>query len=147
MRNTSLLIATVVVAVLFSHPAYADELCRSLGVAASNGDITEMSGLIASGADVNCTYTASYVDSDTGKTETYTATPLNEAAYSARMKPVQLLLSHGANVNIRDSYGHTPLDEVDIALEDMIWGDASEQEFNEGEEVYRLLKNAGATHN
>ena len=146
MRNASLSLASLAFAMMFAHPVYADERCSSLGDAASSGDTNEMSRLIASGVGVNCTYTASYVDSDSGETVTYTSTPLIEAAYAARMKPVQRLLSQGANVNIRDGYGHTPLDEVDMALEDMFW-DASEREFEEGEEVYRLLENAGARHN
>jgi hypothetical protein len=105
-----------------------------------------MSALIKSGVKVNCTYMASYVRERDGKTITYSTTPLNEAAYLARLVPVQFLLSHGANVNHADAKGYKPLDSVDQAAEEMFFFGATKQALDEAEAVYRLLKAAGATH-
>ncbi|MBT3556215.1 MAG: hypothetical protein HN644_06840 [Rhodospirillales bacterium] len=127
--------------------AYASEPCRALGDAASKGDTGKMSALINSGINVNCTYTGSYVSDEGGKTISYSTTPLNEAAYLARVVPVKLLLSHGANVNYADAEGYKPLDAVSYALDDMVlYEDTTPQEWEEGEAVFQLLEDAGATY-
>ncbi len=127
--------------------ARANESCRALGDAASKGDTVQMSALIDSGVNVNCTYTGSYVSEESGKTTTYSSTPLNEAAYLAKIAPVTLLMSHGANVNYPDAEGYKPLDTVDYALEDMfLYEDTTPQEWEEGEAVFHLLEDAGATY-
>lgn len=142
MRGSCLLIALILIGLTLAHPAKADSQCAALGVAAYEGDASRMSALIASGVNVNCSYTGSFVEESTGNTVTYTSTPLNEAAYAARLKPVQVLLSHGANVNIRDGYGHTPLYNVDMALEEIFYL-GTEDEYNEADAVFSLLKQAG----
>ena len=58
-----------------------------------------------------------------------------------------LLMSHGANVNYPDAEGYKPLDTVDYALEDMfLYEDTTPQEWEEGEAVFHLLEDAGATY-
>lgn len=146
MRSAFIFFALVFIVMTLTQPAHASEPCRALGDAASKGDTVQMSALINSGVNVNCTYTASYVSKKSGKTMTYSSTPLNEAAYFARTAPVQLLLSHGANVNYADADGYKPLDGVDMALEEMFYFGATDQEINEGEAVFRLLETAGGTY-
>ena len=124
----------------------ANDPCKALGDAASKGDTLRMSALINSGVNVNCTYAGSYVDEESGKTVTYSSTPLNEASYLARIAPVKLLLSHGANVNYSAPNGDKPLDIVEITLEEMFWFGATDQEIDEGEAVFRLLEKAGGTY-
>jgi hypothetical protein len=71
--------------------------------------------LIASGVNVNCSYTGSYVK-DSGESVTYVSTPLNAAAWGGSLETVRLLLSHGANVNLEDGDGSTPLHTADEFL-------------------------------
>jgi len=42
-------------------------------------------------------------------------TPLHEAARNGRTEVVQMLLEHGADVNVKNSLGNTPLDEAIFA--------------------------------
>jgi hypothetical protein len=100
----------------FAIPAQANGQCEALTEAASNGDRDRTAALIASGVSVNCSYTGSYVEKDSGKTVTYISTPLNDVAWGDSHESVRLLLSHGANVNLKDGNGRTPLYNADDFL-------------------------------
>ena len=56
---------------------------------------------------------------------------------------MRLLLSHGANVNIKDGNGRTPLYNADDFLLFLDFMGGSDKEWDDAEEVYRLLKEAG----
>lgn len=87
--------------------------------AAKSGDIKNVKGLIASGADVNARDKAGW-------------TPLHLAAENGYMKMASLLLANGANVNARCNLGTSPLHMA-------AW--------NGNVEIVRVLLNNGADVN
>ncbi|MBL6934145.1 MAG: hypothetical protein ISR48_01920 [Alphaproteobacteria bacterium] len=149
MRTAPVFFALMFVGAILGPPvARANGQCEALAKAAFEGDSVRAEALIASGVSVNCSYTSSYVDEDTGKTITKSSTPLNRAAWGGFSKSVRLLLSHGANVNLKDGNGYTPLYNANLSLlylsDDPIFGmGSSDEEWEEAEEIYRLLKQAG----
>lgn len=143
MRTSLLCFASMFVCSTFAFAANAGSPCETLSTAAAKGENGQVLALINSGVSVNCSYTGSYVKKSTGKTVTYSSTPLNEAAYWGGIKTVRLLLSYGANVNLTDGRGHTPLYNADMGLEDLYWGDGSDQEIRDADEAYETLKKAG----
>jgi len=124
-------------------PAWASDGCLDLTEAVMDGNTQRAKQLIASGVSVNCSFTDSHVNEDSGETYTHTSTPLNIAAGEGYLNAVRFLLGQGANVNTRDGAGHTPLYNVDDQLFflEMMW--ASDEEFEEAEAIYDLLKRAG----
>ncbi len=143
MRKTPVFFALMLIGATFGFGAQANAQCSELSKAAYQGDSGRTEALIASGVSVNCSYTGSYVDKDSGKTVTYVSTPLNKTAWGGSQKSVRLLLSHGANVNLKDGNGHTPLynaDDYPLFLDFM---GGPDQAWEDAEEIYRLLKQAG----
>ena len=50
-------------------------------------------------------------------------------------------------MNYADAEGYKPLDAVSYALDDMVlYEDTTPQEWEEGEAVFQLLEDAGATY-
>lgn len=143
MRKAPVFFSLMLIGATFAFPARANGQCEALTEAASNGDSGRTAALIASGVSVNCSYTGSYVEEDSGKTVTYISTPLNDAAWGGSQESVRLLLSHGANVNIKDGNGRTPLYNADDFLLFLDFMGGSDKEWDDAEEVYRLLKEAG----
>ena len=141
MRTPTALLAFLFMLVSFS-PAQANGQCSDLSKAAYEGDSGRTAALIASGVSVNCSYTGKYVK-DNGKTVTYVSTSLNTVAWGGRHESVRLLLSHGANVNLKDGNGHTPLYNADDYLLYLDTMGRTKEEWEEAEEIYRLLKRAG----
>lgn len=77
--------------------AHAQDVNEALLVAARKSDVAAVKELLAKGADVNA------------KTQ-YGATPLSYACDRGNLEIVKLLLEHGANVNVKDTfYKATPL--------------------------------------
>ena len=143
MRRTPLFFALMLIGATFGFGARANAQCSELGEAAYEGDSGKVEALIASGVSVNCSYTGSYVDSDSGKTVTYVSTPLNTMAWAGTHESVRLLLSHGANVNLKDGNGRTPLYNADdfLLFLDVMGG--TDEEWEDAEEIFRLLEQAG----
>ena len=71
--------------------------CMSIQTAARFGNMAEVKKQLAWGVSPNT------------RTLTYLVSPLHEAAGSGYANVVELLLEHGANVNITDEGGSTPL--------------------------------------
>jgi len=142
MKRPAILFAALLTSLMSLGSAWAGSGCYDLTDAAMDGDTQRAKQLIASGVSVNCSFTDSYVDDD-GNNHTYTSTPLNIAAGEGYLNAVRFLLSQGANVNMKDGSGHTPLDNIDDQLFflEMMWAD--EEEFEEPDAVYKLLKDAG----
>lgn len=90
IRKTGLLL------VLLAFAAGLAGCATPLESAAGKGDIKEMERLIAAGANVNETSTASF-------------TALHYAALSGQVKAARLLVEKGADVNAKDMDGVTPL--------------------------------------
>jgi len=142
----SSIFASIFACVVFASPAKADGQCHDLGEAAFKNDSAQVSALIVAGADVNCSYTGSYISESTGATITFVSTPLNDAAYAGALQIVRLLLSHGANVNLTDGNGHTPLYNADEYGADMYLGGGTDQEMKAATELYDLLEQAGGVN-
>lgn len=86
-----------VIAVLLPIAVGADDINEELLTAGRKGDAEAVKALLAKGADVNA------------KTR-YGATALSYAADKGHLGVVRILLDHGANVNVKDTfYGETPL--------------------------------------
>ncbi len=143
MRKVPVFFAVMLIGATLGSPAEANDQCSDLSKAAHDGDSAKTAALISSGVSVNCSYTGSYVDDDTGKTVTYISTPLNTAAWGGHPKSVRLLLSHGANVNIKDGDGRTPLFNADDYLFFLEFMGGTDEEWEEADEIYRLLEQAG----
>ena len=72
---------------------------RPLHVAASRGNMDEVTALVEAGAEVNA-------PGDLGNT------PLHEAVGQGHLATVQFLLDHGASVDVQNELGETPLDKA-----------------------------------
>jgi len=143
MKRPAILFASLLISLMTLGPAWASDGCLELTKAAMDGNTQRAKQIIASGVSVNCSFTDSHVNEDSGEVYTHTSTPLNIAAGEGYLNTVRFLLSQGANVNMRDGDGHTPLNNVDdlqFFLE-MMWAD--DDEFEEAEAIYHLLKQAG----
>ena len=64
---------------------------KQLLLAAKHGDVSEMTTLLDSGADVNTRHTLGW-------------SPLHTAVVNGNLQGVQLLLERGADVNMRDEF-------------------------------------------
>ena len=71
---------------------------ETLHDACDKGDIETVKQHLASGADVNA------------KDDAFRATPLNWAAFGGHKEIVELLISEGADMNVKCSNQNTPLD-------------------------------------
>lgn len=143
MRKTAVFFALILIVSTFASPAEAESQCEALSDAAHDGDSGKMEALIASGGSVNCSYSGSYVEEDTGKTVTYVRMPLHHEISWGHLEAVRLLLSHGANVNLRNNAGNTPLDVIIIHIAGLEWMGASDEEWEDAEEIERLIRQAG----
>ena len=76
------------------------EPAKSLHYAAANGNLEQVKSHVLRGADVSA------------MDERLAGTPLHLAAYYGRPDVVQFLISKGANVNARNKWNRTPLDEA-----------------------------------
>ena len=72
--------------------------------AAAHGRLETMRVLIKAGADVNARAGSLPHGTSTGR-----ETPLYEAAFWGKAAMVQFLLKHGADPNLKDAYGRSPL--------------------------------------
>lgn len=142
MRKPTIFFALMLIGATFASPAQANSQCEALSVAAYEDDRARVAALIASGVSVNCSYSGSYVSDSTGKTVNYTTTPLSNMAWGGTAKSVRLLLSHGADVNIKDGDGNTPLDIVEEFI-DLPSVAITREEWEEAEKIYRIIKQAG----
>ncbi|MBL6936177.1 MAG: ankyrin repeat domain-containing protein [Alphaproteobacteria bacterium] len=143
MRKAPVFFVLMIIGATFGSPvAWAEDQCLTLSKAVATGKTSRAAELTASGVSVNCSFTNSYMK-DSGETVTYSSTPLNAAAWEGNLSAVRWLLSHGANVNVKDGDGHTPLYNADDGLMylEFMWG--SDEEFEQAEAVYDLLKQAG----
>jgi len=143
MRAKRLYFASIFFGIVFASSAKADDQCNALSSAAFKNDSEQVSALIASGVSVNCSYTGSYVEKSTGNTVTYTSTPLNLEANSGALETVRMLLSQGADVNLRDGVGYTPLFNANEAGADLYIGDGTDQKLKNAAAVYDLIIQAG----
>lgn len=146
MRQAPVFFALMLIVSTFVFPAEANGQCMELTDAAFEGDSDLTAALIASGVSVDCYFTDSYVDEDTGKTVTYSSKPLHSAVGRGDLKAVRLLLNHGANVNLKDGDGFTPNDIIFFWYEDMMESVAMgspEEDWAEIKEICHLLEVAG----
>ncbi len=81
MRKASVFFTFMFICTMFGSPVgRANGQCEDLSRAALMGETSQVKALIASGIDVNCSYTRSYVDDDSGETVTFTSRPLIDSA-------------------------------------------------------------------
>lgn len=82
-----------------SKNAATDNINSDLRVAAQNGDLKEIKGLIAKGGNVNAA-------------NEYGSTALIIASLNEHPEVVRFLLSKGADINARDNHGYTAINHV-----------------------------------
>lgn len=110
----------------FGSAAAADhEGCLALHDAAWTGDTSQLESMLRQGVGVDCR-------------DTKGLTALMKAALMGSPAAVRLLLHNGAGVNVKDNSGSTAMSYV------MIFGIFSGEDMGDFDDVFRLLKNAGA---
>ena len=92
------LLLTTIAAVVLVGCATTQSPAISIHEAARDGNIEAVKQHFASGADVNA------------KDDAFRATPLNWAAFGGHKEIVELLISEGADMNVKCSNQNTPLD-------------------------------------
>ena len=105
-----------------------DVLTEAVTLAARGGHADALEFLLDRGADVHSLSVRFWWRGDKG------ATPLHHAAGNARLGAVRLLLGRGADPNMPDQWGSTPLD----------WARWADDDAEDKQEVIRLLEEAAA---
>lgn len=82
------------------------DIQKAFHEAVSNNDVETARRKIAAGADVNAAYQVTYAGNST-----YTEYSIFKCLEDSRLEMLSLLIEAGANVNIQNSFGDTPLSE------------------------------------